>query len=110
MEIQITDKYVMTSDAHNFILNEVSVVKSGKTTGKVRLRPIGYYSCVSDLVEGVISKRMKSSTTRTMKAFLSEHTQLVDEIRRLFKVGMTGVGTMPCQECGNKGRLKVVRA
>jgi hypothetical protein len=29
MNIQITDDYVMTSDPHNFILNEVTVIKSG---------------------------------------------------------------------------------
>ena len=106
MEIQITDEYVMTSDAHNFILNEVEIGKTGKCAGKRRLRPVGFYGSVPDLAEAVISKKMKS----TMKAFLSEHTQLVDEIRQLFKVGMTGVGTMPCQECGNNGKLKVVRA
>ena len=101
MHIQITDKYVMTSDAHNFILNEVQIGQKGKSEGKRRLVPIGFYSNVSSLCEAVITKKMRSSTTRTMKTFLQEHTELVDEIRRLFKVGITGIGVMPCAECGN---------
>ena len=104
MKIQITDEYVMTSDAHNFILNEVSTVQTGKNAGKQRLTPIGYYSRVSDLVEGLIDRKMRGSLTRTMKGFIQEHTSLVDEIKRLFKVGITGIGTMPCKECGAKAR------
>ena len=102
MKIQITDEYVMTSDVNNFILNEAFVVKDGKDAGKTRLRPIGCYSRVSDLVEGIIDRKMRNSTSRTMKGFIQEHTALVDEIRRLFKVGITGIGTMPCSECGAK--------
>ena len=58
MEIQITDQYVMTSDAHNFILNDVQIGKTGKSAGKRRLSPVGFYKSVSDLCEGIISKKM----------------------------------------------------
>jgi len=104
MKIQITDDYVMTSDAHNFILNVVETVQKGKTAGQTRLRAVGFYQSVEDLVEGLISKKMKQSTKRTLKAFLQEHTELVGEIRRLFRIGITGIGTMPCKECGAKAR------
>jgi len=102
MKIQIMDEYVMTSDAHNFILNEVTIVKTGKSAGTQRLVPVAYYSRVSDLVEGIIDRKMRGSLARTMKGFIQEHTALVDEIRQLFKVGITGIGTMPCSECGAK--------
>lgn len=85
MKIQITEKYVMTSDTYNFILNEVSVVKTGKTAGQTRLTPIGYYSRVSDLVDGLISLKMRQSTKRTLESFIKEHQSLVDEIRQLLK-------------------------
>lgn len=99
MKIQITDDYVMTSDAYNFILNEVQVIQEGSNAGKTRLKPVGYYSRVEDLVEGVIDRKMRSSTIRTMKGFIAAHRTLCDEIRNLFKVGITGIGTMPCSEC-----------
>lgn len=107
MEIQITDDYVMTSDAHNFILNEVTTVKEGKDKGNRRLRPVAFYSCVEDLVQGIIDRHMRASTTRTMKAFIQEYQALTGEIRNLFRVGITGIGTMPCSECGAKQKKKV---
>jgi hypothetical protein len=96
----------MTSDPNNYILNTKEVIKEGKNAGKTRLRPIAYYSRVSDLVEGIIDRKMRNSTTRTMKGFIQEHQALVDEIRKLFKVGITGIGTMPCSECGAKAKKR----
>lgn len=89
MKIQITEDYVMTSDAHNFILNEVSIAQTGKKAGQQRLAPIGYYSRVSDLVDGLISLKMKRSTKRTMESFIKEHRALVDEIRKVFQIERT---------------------
>ena len=100
MNIQITDNYVMTSDAFNFVLNESSIGIRGKVKGKPTLKAIGFYSSVSSLIDGLISLKMKKSTQRTLKGFIQEHNALIDEIRNLFKVGMTGIGTMPCKECG----------
>ena len=107
MKVQITDEYVMTSDAHNFILNEVVIGQKGKSEGVQRLEPVGYYNSVPALCEAVVAKRLKSSTARTMKGLLQEHTALVEDLRRLFRVGMTGIGSMPCSECeGNRLRKR----
>lgn len=70
MKIQITDEYVMTSDPHNFILNEVVTVKTGNTAGRVWLKPIGYYQSVLGLIEALISLKMRQSTKRTLNAFI----------------------------------------
>lgn len=102
MKIQITDDYVMTADAHNFILNAVEYGKAGKTAGKQRLRAVGYFQTVPALCEGLMRHKMRQSTKRTLQAFLHEHQQLCDEIRRVFKAPISGIGTMPCNECGGK--------
>ena len=102
MKIHIIDKYYMTSDAFNFILNVEDAVKEGENAGTLRTRPIGFYSRVCDLVEAVIDLKMKSSTTQSMKGFIQEHAALVAEIRQLFQVGIKGIGTMPCKECEAK--------
>ena len=107
MKIQITDDYVMTSDPYNFILNEVSIIKTGKDAGNTRLTPVGYYQSVPSLVEGIISKKMGRSATRTMKGFIEEYQALIQEIRNLFRVGITGIGTMPCKECGAKQKVNI---
>ena len=90
MKIHIIDKYYMTSDAFNFILNVEDAVKEGENAGTLRTRPIGFYSRVCDLVEAVIDLKMKSSTTQSMKGFIQEHAALVAEIRQLFQVGIKG--------------------
>ena len=104
MKIQLTENYVMTSDAHNFILNEAHSAQDGKNKGKPVLVQVGFYPSVESLCEGLISRKLRGSTTRTIKTFLQEHTELVGEITRLFRVGITGVGTMPCKECDSKAK------
>jgi len=81
MRIELTKGYVMTSDAHNLILNESSVTKSGR----VRLRPVGYYSDVSGLVDGLISLKVRHSKVRSLKGLIQEQHALIEEIRRLFR-------------------------
>ena len=85
MKIHITDKYIMTSDAHNFILNEVKIGKNGKSKGKIKIEPVGFYAKVSDLLQGLISHHMRSSTTRTLKTFLRELTAFHDDVRKQLK-------------------------
>ena len=43
------------------------------------------------MVEGLVSLKMRLSTKRTLKTFLQEHTELIGEIRRLFRVGIEAV-------------------
>jgi len=100
MNIQITDDYVMTSDPHNFILNEVTVIKSGKDAGQKRLRAVAFFQSVPDLVEGLITLQLRESTQTSMQGLAQEHAELCENIRELFRVGITGIGTMPCKECG----------
>lgn len=75
----------MTTDAYNFILNEVQVVQNGKNKGKEYLVAIGFYPDIPQLLDGLISKKMLRSRARTLEGFLSEHAKLVEEIRELFR-------------------------
>jgi len=108
MKIEITDDYVMTSDAHNFVLNTPEIILRGPNKGKIRLRPVGYYQSVQDLVDGLISKKMMQSTKRTLKGFIQEHADLIAEIRRIFRAGLAAIdyGNKPCPECGESKKLR----
>jgi len=75
----------LTTDAYNFILNEVQVVQNGKNKGKEYLVAIGFYPDIPQLLDGLISKKMLRSRARTLEGFLSEHAKLVEEIRELFR-------------------------
>ena len=60
------------------------------------------YPNIESLLEGLISKKLRQSTANTLKTLLHEHTELVMEIRGLFRIVITGLGTIPCKECGPK--------
>lgn len=50
LNIKIDDKYQITSDERNFILNEVKTAKSGKNEGKEYLNPVSYHGSLGDLL------------------------------------------------------------
>ncbi|MCP5613306.1 DUF5405 family protein, partial [Klebsiella pneumoniae] len=50
LRIEIGDKWVITSDQYQFILNEKKVVKSGKKAGEEWLDTIGYYPKINQLI------------------------------------------------------------
>ncbi|HHB9110667.1 TPA: DUF5405 family protein, partial [Klebsiella pneumoniae] len=49
IRIEVGDKWVITSDQYQFILNEKKVVKSGNKAGEEWLDTIGYYPKINQL-------------------------------------------------------------
>jgi hypothetical protein len=84
MRIEITDEYILTSDAYNVIVNERGIVQEGKNRGKEVLKPVGYYPCLIQAIEGVLTKKMRRSTKRTLQTLVREHTELLTHIKGLF--------------------------
>ena len=89
MNIQLTDDYVMTSDAHNFILNKVAVAKTGKHAGQPRLKSVAFYPSIEQLMDGLITLELRQSDARTLEGLIQDHTALIVEIKKLFKSGIT---------------------
>ena len=85
MEIKLSRKYVMTSDPHNFILNEVVKSKSGKSKGQTRLVAVGFYPSIEQLVDGLLTKTMRASSATSLEELIAEHNSLVGELRSLIK-------------------------
>ena len=106
MNIQLTEDYEMTSDAYNFILNEVTIARTGKNAGKRSLRAVAFYPSIGELLDGLVDRKLRLSNTRTMEGLVREQSDLIAEIKRQFKVGINGVATVPCMECGNKEKCK----
>ena len=84
MHIPILDDYVLTTDAHNFIVNQKMTTQEGANKGKEYLLQIGFYPCLPQALEAVLTKKMLRSTRRTLNGLVSEHTELVGTIRELF--------------------------
>lgn len=72
IRIEICDKWVITSDQFQFILNEKKVVKSGKKAGEEWLDTIGYYPKINQLISGLIHHHIHSSDIAAIDAMAAE--------------------------------------
>ena len=52
--IEVGDRFVVTSDQFQFILQEKKTATSGKNEGKEWLDVVGYYPTISKLVSGLV--------------------------------------------------------
>lgn len=52
--IEVGDRFVVTSDQFQFILQEKKIAKSGNNAGKEWLGVVGYYPTIFRLVSGLI--------------------------------------------------------
>lgn len=52
--IEVGDRFVVTSDRFQFILQEKKTAKSGRNAGKEWLDIVGFYPTISKLVSGLI--------------------------------------------------------
>jgi hypothetical protein len=54
IHIRVADRFVVTSDQYQFILQEKKTAKSGKNTGREWLDTVGFYPTISKLVSGLV--------------------------------------------------------
>ncbi|HDS6530745.1 TPA: DUF5405 family protein [Klebsiella aerogenes] len=72
IRIEVGDKWVITSDQYQFILNEKKVVKSGKKAGEEWLDTIGYYPKINQLISGLIHHHIQHSSIATLESMAAE--------------------------------------
>lgn len=72
IRIEIGDKWVMTSDQFQFILNEKKVVKAGKNAGEEWLATIGYYPKINQLISGLIHHHIQQSSITALEEMAAE--------------------------------------
>ena len=85
IRIEVGDKWVITSDQYQFILNEKKVVKSGKKAGEEWLDTIGYYPKVNQLISGLIHHHIQNSEINSLKG-------MADEIERIGHLCISAFG------------------
>ncbi|HGL6566138.1 TPA: DUF5405 family protein [Enterobacter hormaechei] len=76
IRIEIADKWVITSDQFQFILNEKKVIKSGKNAGEEWLDIIGYYPKINQLVSGLIHHHVQHSSITALNSMAAEIERL----------------------------------
>ena len=90
LRLEVGDKWVITSDQYQFILNERKVVKSGKKAGEEWLDPIGYYPKINQLISGLIHHHIQSSEIQCVK-------EMANEIERIGMLCIAGFKSEACQ-------------
>ncbi|NHB94824.1 DUF5405 family protein, partial [Photorhabdus cinerea] len=66
MEIRL-DKYVITSDDYQFILNEIKISKEGKNISQERLQTIGYYPRLEQLIKKLILLEIRRDDIKSLQ-------------------------------------------
>ncbi|HHB8032316.1 TPA: DUF5405 family protein [Klebsiella pneumoniae] len=85
IRIEIGDKWVITSDQYQFILNEKKVVKSGNKAGEEWLDTIGYYPKINQLISGLIHHHIQTATINSLSEMTAEIKKLSFICENAFK-------------------------
>ncbi|HBK1057830.1 TPA: DUF5405 family protein [Salmonella enterica] len=86
IRIEVGDKWVITSDQYQFILNEKKVAQSGKKAGEEWLDTIGYYPKMNQLISGLIHHHIQQSSITTLDAMAAEIERIGDMCASSIKV------------------------
>jgi len=78
MKIDIGDKYVLTADQFQFIVQEKKIVKEGKNAGGEYLSLVGYFPKLSQAIAGLIHLDVQLSDVQSLQA-MEQHIRRVSE-------------------------------
>jgi hypothetical protein len=84
VHIQVGDKWVITSDQYQFILQEKKIAKTGKMAGKEWLDTIGYYPKINQLVTGLIHHHIQTSVVDSVEAMAAEIARIAQVCEHAF--------------------------
>ena len=84
LNIKIDDKYQITSDERNYILNEIKTAKSGKNEGKKYIDPVSYHGSLGDLLRQYANVRLLKSDCNSfeeIRGILTEIFKTISDIQ-----------------------------
>lgn len=85
MQIDIGDKYVLTADQYQFIVQEKKTVKEGKNAGSEYLSLVGYYPKLSQAITGLIHLDVQLSDVQTLQAMEQHINRVALQCEQAFK-------------------------
>ena len=90
VSIKLNNDFVITSDAFQYILNKKEIYQKGKNAGEVRLRALGYYATMEDLLVGYLQKRALESEAQNIKEYIKYFKSIQEEIKKLMSENLKG--------------------
>lgn len=82
--IEVNNKFVITSDQYQFILQEKKVAKSGKNAGREWLDIVGFYPTISKLVSGLVLHNILTGEARQFSDLEKQIEQLGQKCQEAF--------------------------
>ncbi|NTZ47978.1 hypothetical protein FCM30_19780 [Lelliottia aquatilis] len=82
--IKVNNKFVITSDQYQFILQEKKIAKSGKNAGREWLDIVGFYPTISKLVSGLVLHNILTGEARQFSDLEKQVEQLGQKCQEAF--------------------------
>lgn len=83
MDIKVNNKYAITSDERNIILNTIHVAESGKRAGKVYYKAISYHGTLKQALAALREHGIKSSDAQSLESLIEDVAKINQEIAAL---------------------------
>lgn len=96
LEIHINGKYVITSNAKQFILNKKMVVQSGKRAGEPYLQQVGFHPKLSSLITALIQMDVRTAEVSTLQE-MDDRIQTLSEL-----IESSFIAHIDCADSNNK--------
>lgn len=85
MQIDIGEKYVLTADQYQYIVQEKKTVKEGKNAGSEYLSLVGYYPKLSQAIAGLINLDVQLSDVQSLQAMEQHINRVALQCEQAFK-------------------------
>jgi hypothetical protein len=83
LNIPIDDKYRITSDGRNLILNVRRIIKNGATAGVERLYPLSYHGDFKSLLEKYLTISLLESDCKTFREVITRVAEVKEIIANI---------------------------
>ena len=80
MQININENWRISTDTHNFIIEQKSIVEKGKSKGEVKWKQMGFYPKMHQAVEGYSRRFMLNGDETTVEELKASLAVLSKEI------------------------------
>ncbi|MBU9829829.1 DUF5405 family protein [Rahnella sp. FC061912-K] len=84
MKIEIDNKWVITSDKYQFILQEKGIAKSGKNEGEEVLKNATFHTQMGSLIRSLIMKEVREADIASLQEMDSKIDRVCMEISKTF--------------------------
>ena len=83
LNIKIDDKYVITADSRNYMLQEVKIAKEGKNKGEETHYTIGYYGKIGQALQGFKEHKIRTSNISNFDELLTTIQDIDRTIKKI---------------------------